>query len=76
MWKFVNLKYGFLKSRNRLSRNFFLENGNLENGHLEFNLERTLPPGPPSSFGVGVGYDYRECYYPVFEIKFESISSI
>ncbi len=83
--KVINLEYGFLESRNRLSRISNTDFSNLEttflkNGYLEFNLEKTLeapldPRGRGCMASVLVGWgwgdDYRECYDPIFEIKFE-----
>ncbi len=45
--KVINLAYGHLSSRKRLSQNLPSRNGN-----LEFNLEKTLGP-PPGVWCVG-----------------------
>ncbi len=50
--KVINLEYGFLESRNRISQNFFLKNGS-----LEFNLEKPMGAlrTSPGAVCVGVG---------------------
>jgi len=56
MEKVINLEYGLLESRKRLSLNLSSRNGN-----LEFNLKKTLGPPrtPPPVVCVGGGVGLR-----------------